>query len=131
MKTLHYSIIASIVISVIVISMIIVTSSHTNITVKTDLPDYANDQLITISGKVYDVKNNQPISIQILYPDGKIYKSIEIQLINNTSLYSYNFQINPLLDGTYDFTIKAMYDDQTAYTTFKFTETRYPSSKIG
>ncbi|MDE1767675.1 MAG: hypothetical protein KGI27_15590, partial [Thaumarchaeota archaeon] len=110
MKTLHLGMIIIIIIGIIMISLTIVTSNHTNITVKTDFSDYANDQPITISGKVFDVNTKQPILIQVLYSNGKFYKSSEIQLINNTSLYSYNFQINPLHDGTYDFTVKAMYD---------------------
>jgi hypothetical protein len=127
MKTLHLSIIISTIAGLVVIGVVASTTSPSNVTIKTDWPSYAGWSTITVSGKVNPIQPHEKVMIQVFYADGALYNSSQIQLIDDSNLYSFQFTINPIKQGTYDFTIHATYAGKTASTTFEFTETRYPS----
>lgn len=126
MKTLHLSIISAIS-GLAIIGIVVFTATPPNITIKTDWPSYADWSTITVSGKVNPIQPHEKVTIQVSYPDGGLYNSSQIPLIDDSNLYSYQFTINPMKQGTYDFTIHATYAGKTASTTFEFMETRYPS----
>jgi hypothetical protein len=127
MKTLHLAIIISIIAGLAVIGVVVSTTNPPNVTIKTDWPSYAGSPTITVSGKVEPIQPHEKIMIQVFYPDGGLYNSSQISLIDDSNLYSYEFTIDPMKQGIYDFTIHATYAGKTASTTFEFTETRYPS----
>ncbi len=127
MKTLHLSIIISIIAGLAVIGVVVSTTNPPNVTIKTDWPSYAGWPTITVSGKVESIQPHEKVMIQVFYPDGGLYNSSQIPLIDDSNLYSYQFTINPMKQGTYDFTVHATYTGKTASTTFEFTETRFPS----
>ncbi len=111
-----------------VIGAVVSTSGPVYITVKTDWPNYVNDVSITVSGNVQPIQQpDQSVMVQVLYSDGKLYKSIPVPLIRGTNIYSQQFKIDSLQDGIYDFTVKASYGGHDAYTTFKLSETKNPS----
>lgn len=128
MKTLHYSIIISAITVLVIIGIIVSIIGHPGITIKTDWPSYSGGSVITVSGKVESIQPQEKVSIQVFYPSGKLYNSSQIQLIDGSNLYSYQFTVNPIDRGTYNFVIHATYAGNTASTTFKFIETRYPPS---
>ena len=50
-------------------------SQEPPLSVNTDFPAYAEDSIITVSGKVKDsslAKNETPVTIQVINPDGSI-----------------------------------------------------------
>ncbi len=130
MKTLHLSIIISAISVLIIIGIMVSIVSHSGITIKTDWPSYSGGSVITVSGKVEPIQSQEKVLIQVFYPNGKLYNSSQIQLIDDSNLYSYRFTVDTMNRGTYNFVIHATYAGKTASTTFEFIETRYPPSMI-
>lgn len=128
MKTLHLSIIISAISVLVIIGMMISTIDHPGITIKTDWPSYSGGSTITVSGKVDSIQSQEKVLIQVFYPNGKLYNSSQIPLIENSNLYSYQFTVDTMYQGTYNFVIHATYTGKTASTTFEVIETRYPPS---
>jgi hypothetical protein len=126
-KTLHLSIIISTIAGLAVIGIVISATNPPNVTIKTDWPSYAGWPTITVSGKVEPIQSHEKVLIQVFHSDGGLYNSSQVPLINDSNLYSYQFTIDPMKQGTYDFTVQATYAGKTASTTFEFTETRFPS----
>lgn len=126
MKTLHLSIIISTISALVIVGIMVSITGHPGVTVKTDWPSYSGWSVITVSGKVEPIQSQEKVLIQVFYPDGKIYNSSKIQLIDDSNLYSYQFTMDPMNQGTYNFVIHATYAEKTASTTFEFIETRYP-----
>ena len=126
MKTLHLSIIISVISVVVIIGIMVSTMSHPGITIKTDWPSYSGWSVITVSGKVESIQSPEKVLIQVFYPNGKLYNSSKIQLIDDSNLYSYQFIIDPMNQDTYNFVVHATYAGKTASTTFEFIETIYP-----
>ncbi len=128
MKTLHLSMIISTISVLVIIGIIISLTGHPGITIKTDWPSYSGWSIITVSGKVESIQPLEKVLIQVFYPNGKLYNSSQIQLIKDSNLYSYQFAVDPMNQGTYNFVIHATYAGKTVSTTFEFIETRYPPS---
>jgi len=127
MKTLHLSIIVSILsgIGILIAILLVFTSNH--ITIKTDWSSYANSETISVSGQVNHVLSNEKVWIQVFYPNGELYNSTKVSLIDNSNLYACQFNIKPLGYGTTNiFTVKATYDGNTASTSFDYRDNRYP-----
>ena len=130
MRTLHYSLIISAISVLAIIGIMISITDHPGITIKTDWPSYSGGSVITVSGKVEPIQSQEKVSIQVFYPDGKLYSSSQIQLIDDSNLYSYQFTVDPMNQGTYNFVIHATYAGKTVSTTFEVIETRNPPSMI-
>lgn len=130
MRTLHYSIIISAISVLVIIGIIVSIIDHPGITIKTDWPSYSGGSVITVSGEVESIQPQEKISIQVFYPNGKLYNSSQIQLIDGSNLYSYQFTVNPIDRGTYNFVMHATYAGKMASTTFEVIETRNPPSMI-
>lgn len=130
MKTLYLSIIVSTISVLVIIGIMVSITSHPGITIKTDWPSYSGSSVITVSGKVEPIQSQEKVSIQVFYPSGKLYNSSQIQLIDDSNLYSYKFTVDPMNQGTYNFVIHATYAGKAASTTFEFIETRYAPSMI-
>lgn len=128
MKTLHLSITISAISALIIIGIMVSITGYSGITIKTDWPSYSGGSAITVSGKVEPIQSQERVLIQVFYPNGKLYNSSRIQLIGDSNLYSYQFTVDPMNQGTYNFVIHATYAGKTASTTFEFIETRYPPS---
>ena len=61
-------------------------SQEPPLSVNTDFPAYAEDSTITISGKVKDsalAKNQTPVAIQVINPNGSIVGIAQIMLDSN------------------------------------------------
>lgn len=102
-----------------------------NITIKTDWPSYADSETITVSGKVNQILPNEKVSILILYPDGTIYNSTSVSLIDNSNFYEYKFNIKPLGHGTKNvFKIGAMYAGNAIWTSFEYEDNKFPNSSL-
>lgn len=102
-----------------------------NITIKTDWSSYAGSAIITASGNVNPVVPNEKVSILILYPNGEVYNSTTISLIDNSNFYEYKFNIKSLGHGVKNvFTIKTMYDGKQASTSFEYEDNRFPSLSL-
>jgi|SRR5579864_1291261 len=130
MKTLHISIIIGIAISFVILASIFFISSN-YVSVKTDWSSYANGATITVSGEVKPIQDDNPVIIQIFYPDGELYKSTKVSLIENSNLYSYQFKIEkPMRIGTYDFMVKATYAGQSAITSFQYLYSETPGLQL-
>jgi|GEM_PF-3999784 hypothetical protein len=130
MKILHLSIMISVISVLVIIGIIVSITSNLGITIKTDWPSYSGGSVITVSGKVEPIQSQEKVLIQVFYPNGKLYNSSKIPLIENSNLYSYQFTVYPMNQGTYNFVIHATYAGKTASTVFEFIETRYPPSMI-
>ena len=99
MKTLHISIIASLVSGIGVLIVILLVSTD-QITIKTDWSSYAGSETISVSGQVNPVLSNEKVLIQVFYPNGELYNSTKVSLIDNSNLYACQFNIKPLGYGT-------------------------------
>lgn len=130
MKTLHLWMMVSTISVLVIIGILVSITGHSGITIKTDWPSYSGGSVITVSGKVESIQSQEKVLIQIFYPNGKLYNSSKIQLIDASNLYSYQFTVNPMNRGTYNFVIHATYAGKTAFTTFEVIETRNPPSII-
>ena len=128
MKIFHRSIIISAISVLVIIGIMVSITGHSGIKIKTDWPSYSGWSVITVSGKVEPIQSPEKVLIQVFYPNGKPYNSSQIQLIDDSNLYSYQFTVDPMNQGTYNFVIHATYAGKTASTTFEFIETRYPPS---
>ena len=127
MKTLHFAIIAGTVSGIGIMMTILLVSTPNQITVKTDWSSYAGSETISVSGEVNPKLSNEQILLQIFYPNGELYNSAKVSLIDNSNLYSYQFNIKPLGYGTTDvFSVKATYDGKTTSTSFEYRDNRSP-----
>lgn len=112
----------------IVLFIIFQTGNLNDITIKTDWSSYVGSATITVSGKVNPVVPNEKVAILILYPNGNIYNSTTISLIDNSNSYEYKFNIKPLGHGVMDvFKIGAMYAKKQVFTSFEYEDNRFPS----
>lgn len=131
MKSLHFAIIAATVSGIGIMMAILLVSTSNQITVKTDWPSYAGSGTISVSGEVNPKLSNEQVLIQIFYPNGELYNSTKVSLIDNSNLYSYQFDIKPLGYGTTNtFTVKATYDGKTTSTSFEYRDNRSPGMTL-
>ncbi|HJT10012.1 MAG TPA: hypothetical protein VJ771_04440 [Candidatus Nitrosotalea sp.] len=127
MKTLHLTIIVGIVLGIGVLIAILLASNPNQITIKTDWSSYAGSETVSVSGEVNPVLPNEKLLIQVFYPNGELYNSTRISLIDNSNFYAYQFNIGSLGYGTTDiFTVKATYNGKTATTSFEYRDNRNP-----
>ena len=99
-------------------------SQEPPISVNTNLPAYAEDATIFISGKVRDsslAKNPTPVTLMVLDPNSNIIGIAQIDLDSNNE-YSTSFvATGPLWKAGGEYTIKANYGVQKGEGSFTFT----------
>ena len=99
-------------------------SQETPLSVETDLPAYAENSDITVSGKVRDSslsKQPTPLILPIVNPDGTIV-GIAQENLDSSNGYSASFKAaGPLWKSGGEYVVIAKYGAQKATTTFEYT----------
>ena len=109
-------------------------SQETPLSVETDYENYADGNKIFISGKVRDsslAKNETPVTIRILNPDGNIVTIAQLDL-NSNNEYSHSLRTGgPLWASSGDYKILAQYGAQKGETIFTYSSgTPHGSSPV-
>ncbi len=94
------------------------------ITVQTDKTAYAENDTIVISGKINTIQIGKQISIQVLDPDGVVYKSIKVNVTNDQA-YNYVLKIDNKLGYTGEYKIIASYNGANSMALFNFIDGPY------
>jgi len=126
MKTLHLSIITMGILVVSIISYLVFFAQP--FTVKTDQDTYVSGKTITVYGNVGSIHDGiNYVLIQIFYPDGSLYKSSRVSLIDTSDVYTNSFPTDQEGGIAGNYVVKVTYTNQTAKTMFNFIPIQPPS----